>query len=42
MMGLDLSLATAAGMFKGVVGLVLVLGSNYFARKISKGEQGVW
>ncbi len=42
MMGLDLSLATAAGMFKGVVGLVLVIGSNYFARKISGGEQGVW
>jgi len=42
MMGLDLSLATAAGMFKGVVGLVLVVGANFFARKISKGEQGVW
>jgi putative aldouronate transport system permease protein len=42
MMGLDLSLATAAGMFKGVVGLVLVVGSNVAARKLSKGEQGVW
>ena len=42
MMALDLSLATAAGMFKGVVGLVLVVGANFFARKISKGEQGVW
>ena len=42
MMALDLSLATAAGMFKGVVGLVLVVGANVFARKISGGEQGVW
>jgi len=42
MMGLDLSLATAAGMFKGVVGLVLVVGSNFVARKLSRGEQGVW
>jgi len=42
MMGLDLSLATAAGMFKGAVGLLLVVGANIFARKISKGEQGVW
>jgi len=42
MMALDLSLATAAGMFKGVVGLVLVVGANFFAKKISKGEQGVW
>jgi len=42
MMALDLSLATAAGMFKGVVGLVLVVGANFFAKKLSKGEQGVW
>jgi putative aldouronate transport system permease protein len=42
MMGLDLSLATAAGMFKGVVGLILVIGANVFAKKISGGEQGVW
>lgn len=42
LMGLDLSLATAAGMFQGVVGLVLIVGANFFARKISKGEQGVW
>lgn len=42
LMGLDLSLATAAGMFQGVVGLVMVVGANYIARRISKGEQGVW
>lgn len=42
LMGLDLSLATAAGMFQGVVGMVLIIGANMFARKISNGEQGVW
>jgi putative aldouronate transport system permease protein len=42
MFGLDLSLATAAGLFKSVVGLILVIGANAFARKLSKGEQGVW
>jgi putative aldouronate transport system permease protein len=42
MIGLDLSLAAAAGMFQGVVGLILVVGANFIARKISKGEQGVW
>lgn len=42
MIGLDLSLAAAAGMFQGVVGLILVISANFLARKISKGEQGVW
>lgn len=42
MMDLDLGLATAAGLFKGVVGLMLVMGANFLSRKISKGEQGVW
>lgn len=42
MFGLDLALATAAGMFKSVVGLILVVGSNYLARRMSDGEQGVW
>lgn len=39
---LDLSLATSAGLFKSVVGLVLVVGSNYLVRVISKDEHGVW
>lgn len=39
---MDFSLATAAGLFKGVVGLLLVVMANTFARKISGGEQGVW
>lgn len=42
MIGLDLSLAAAAGMFQGVVGLILVISANFLARRISKGEQGVW
>ena len=42
MMGLDLGLATAAGMFKSVVGLALVVGANSLARRLTKGEQGVW
>jgi putative aldouronate transport system permease protein len=42
MWGLDLSLATAAGMFQGVVGLLLVTGANFISRKLSGGEQGVW
>ncbi len=42
MMGLDLSLAAAAGMFQGVVGLILVVTSNFVAKKLSGGEQGVW
>jgi ABC-type polysaccharide transport system permease subunit len=42
MFGLDLSLATAAGLFKSVVGLVMVVGANGLARKLSQGEQGVW
>ena len=39
---MDFSLATAAGLFKGVVGLVLVVAVNAIARKMSGGEQGVW
>ena len=42
MMALDLSLGTAAGLFQGVVGLILVVSTNYFAKRLSKGEQGVW
>jgi putative aldouronate transport system permease protein len=42
LIGMDLGLATAAGMFKSVVGLVLVVGANALARRLSGGEQGVW
>ncbi|MDU2242568.1 MAG: ABC transporter permease subunit [Paenibacillus sp.] len=36
----DYSFATAVGLFKGVVGLVLVAGSNYLAKRF--GEEGVY
>jgi len=39
---MDFGLATAAGMFKSVVGLVLVVAANFTARRLSGGEQGVW
>ncbi len=42
LIGMDYSLATAAGLFKSVVGMALVIGANSFARMLSKGEQGVW
>ncbi len=42
MMDMDLGLATAAGMFKSVVGLILIVGANAVAKKMSGGEQGVW
>ena len=39
---MDYGLATAAGMFKSVVGLVLIIAANWLARRASSGEQGVW
>ncbi|MEI6425145.1 MAG: ABC transporter permease subunit [Lentisphaerota bacterium] len=39
---MDYSIGTAAGLFKSVVGMALVIGANSFAKYISKGEQGVW
>lgn len=36
----QMSLATAVGLFKGVVGLVLVYGANRFARRV--GESSLW
>lgn len=36
------SLATAAGLFKSVVGLVMVLITNWLARRVSDGEKGIW
>lgn len=42
MQTLDYGLAAAAGMFKSVVGLVLVVVANWLAKRISNGEQGIW
>jgi putative aldouronate transport system permease protein len=38
----DFSLATAAGLFKSIVGLSLIILVNTIARRTSDGEQGVW
>ena len=42
MLNLDLSLATAAGTFKSVVGLIMVMLTNAIAKKLTNGEQGVY
>ena len=42
MVTMDYGLATAAGLFKGVVGLLLIVGSNKLANRMSGGEQGLW
>jgi putative aldouronate transport system permease protein len=42
MVSMDFSIATAAGLFKAVVGFMLVVSANALAKRISKGEQGVW
>ncbi|WOO40059.1 ABC transporter permease [Rubellicoccus peritrichatus] len=39
---MDFSIATAAGLFKSIVGLVLVLIANKLARRWSDGESGLW
>jgi putative aldouronate transport system permease protein len=39
---MDFTLGTVVGMFKSVISLVLVLTTNSIARKLSKGEQGLW
>lgn len=42
LISLDYGLATAAGLFKSLVGMTLVIGTNAVAKAMSKGEQGVW
>ena len=39
---MDFGLATAAGMFKSVVGLILVVSANWLANRLSGGEHGIW
>lgn len=39
---MDYSLGTAVGLFKSIVGMFLIVSSNYLARKLSKDEHGVW
>ena len=42
MIDMNFSVATAAGLFKGLVGLILIVTVNSIAKKMSGGEQGVW
>ena len=42
MIAMDFGLATAGGLFKSVVGLIMVVIANTAARKLSGGEQGVF
>jgi putative aldouronate transport system permease protein len=39
---MNYSYSTAVSLFKNIIGLVLVLGSNLVIRKISHGENGLW
>ena len=39
---MDFGLATGAGLFKSVVGLMMVVLANSLARRVSGGEQGIW
>lgn len=38
----EMGVATAAGLFKSVVGMILVVAANLLARKLSDNEQGIW
>jgi putative aldouronate transport system permease protein len=42
LLSLEFGLGTAAGFFKAVVGMLMIVISNFVAKKISGGEQGVW
>lgn len=42
LISLDYGLATAAGLFKSLVGMFLIIMANALAKGLSKGEQGVW
>ena len=39
---MDFGLATGAGLFKSVVGLMMVVLANSLARRATGGEQGIW
>ena len=39
---MDFGLATAAGLFKSMVGLILIVVVNSVAKRASGGEQGIW
>ena len=39
---LNFEIATAAGMFKSVVAVVLIVTSNTISKRLSNGEQGLY
>ena len=41
-MAMDFGLATGAGFFKSIVGLILIVIANSLARKLTEGEQGIF
>jgi putative aldouronate transport system permease protein len=42
MLALDIGLSVSAGVFKSVVGMVLIIFANTLARRVSNDEKGVW
>lgn len=42
LLGLQFEVATAAGLFTGIVGLIMMLTTNKIAKKMSDGEQGLF
>ncbi len=38
----NFSLATASGMFKSVIGLFMIVGTNMICKKLTDGEGGIW
>ena len=42
MLSFDYDLATAAGLFKSVIGLLLIVSANWITRRFSSGEHGIW
>lgn len=42
LLSFDLGLSTAAGLFKSLVGLGLIVGANWLAQRMTRGEQGLW
>ena len=39
---MDYSIGTAAGLFKSVISMLLIVGTNKFVSKISDSELGIW
>lgn len=39
---LDFGVATAAGLFKSLIGMVLIVAANYAVRLFSRNEHGIW